>query len=490
VKLVGSISAKILALTATAVLVAVLVGVTGTVAANRLGGRVDRMAVVQKALHNQAESDGANYAVEYDVLAMVTTPSGDKRKALIDDLAKRHETLAHGLSENRALLVGAGAGDQVGAAFDKAAGPLRAYLAASSAVVDALATDRATAARKVPAVDAAQDAFDEPFDGVTEAINGFAATVQLEADRDARRAHQVTLAALVCACLLLPAVGLVIRRAINHTTGEVGQASVMLAAASEELLAVSRRMAATAQGASDEAGLVSATAGEVSASVASVAAGAEEMGAAIGEIARNAVDAAGVAASAVRVADETNATVARLGASSAKIGEVVKVITSIAEQTNLLALNATIEAARAGEAGKGFAVVAGEVKVLARQTANATADIAARTDAIQADTKAAVAAIGEIGTIIAAIDGTQATIAAAVEEQTVTTAEISRSVTEAATGSAGIADSITGLAQASAQTSSGVGEIQRAAQQLAGMAAELRLLSSFQGSSQLQPTRA
>src|SRR6266542_540894 len=458
VKLVGSISAKILALTATAVLVAVLVGVTGTVAANRLGGRVDRMAVVQKALHNQAESDGANYAVEYDVLAMVPTRSGDKRKALIDDLAKRRETLAHGLSENRALLVGAGAGDQVGAAFDKAAGPLQAYLAASSAVVDALATDRATAARKVPAVDAAQDAFDEPFDGVTEAINGFAATVQLEANRDARRAHQITLAALVCACLLLPA--------------------------------VSRQMAATAQTASDEAGLVSATAGEVSASVASVAAGAEEMGAAIGEIARNAVDAAGVAASAVRVADETNATVARLGASSAKIGEVVKVITSIAEQTNLLALNATIEAARAGEAGKGFAVVAGEVKVLARQTANATADIAARIDAIQADTKAAVAAIGEIGTIIAAIDGTQATIAAAVEEQTVTTAEISRSVTEAATGSAGIADNITGLAQASAQTSSGVDEIQRAAQQLAGMAAELQLLSSFQGSSRLQPSRA
>lgn len=58
-----------------------------------------------------------------------------------------------------------------------------------------------------------------------------------------------------------------------------------------------------------------------------------------------------------------------------RIGKVAKQIDAIARQTNLLALNATIEAARAGEAGRGFAVVAGEVKALARQTAEATAEI-------------------------------------------------------------------------------------------------------------------
>jgi len=58
-----------------------------------------------------------------------------------------------------------------------------------------------------------------------------------------------------------------------------------------------------------------------------------------------------------------------------RISNVAGNISDIARHTNLLALNATIEAARAGEAGRGFAVVAGEVKNLAKQTRDATAEI-------------------------------------------------------------------------------------------------------------------
>ena len=124
------------------------------------------------------------------------------------------------------------------------------------------------------------------------------------------------------------------------------------------------------------------------------------MSASLRDIGNNVSKAASVAKEAVEVADTTNAMVMKLGESSAEIGQVIKVITSIAEQTNLLALNATIEAARAGEAGKGFAVVANEVKELAKQTAHATGDIRSKIEAIQADTKGSVQAIGTITSII------------------------------------------------------------------------------------------
>ncbi|WP_121440634.1 methyl-accepting chemotaxis protein [Alkalispirillum mobile] len=57
------------------------------------------------------------------------------------------------------------------------------------------------------------------------------------------------------------------------------------------------------------------------------------------------------------------------------VAQVANEISTIAKQTNLLALNATIEATRAGEVGRGFAVVAEHVKELAKQTADATAEI-------------------------------------------------------------------------------------------------------------------
>ncbi|RMI06990.1 methyl-accepting chemotaxis protein [Cellulomonas triticagri] len=247
-----------------------------------------------------------------------------------------------------------------------------------------------------------------------------------------------------------------------------------VAAAAEELSVASHQVVSGSDETSAQAGVVAAAAEQVSRNVQTVAAGAEQMGASIREIAQNASQAAKVAGQATDVAVATNDQVTRLGESSQEIGNVVKAITSIAEQTNLLALNATIEAARAGEAGKGFAVVAGEVKELAQETAKATEDIVRRVEAIQADTGAAVVAIGEISHIIASINDYQLTIASAVEEQTATTTEMSRSVAEAATGSGEIATNITGVASATATSSQTLGQMGDSIGELARMSEDLR----------------
>lgn len=258
----------------------------------------------------------------------------------------------------------------------------------------------------------------------------------------------------------------------------IGDNAVTLAQSSDDLTGVSQQMATAAEETSVQASVVSGAVEQVSHHLQTVAAGTEEMGASIKEIAKNAHEAARVAATAVSVSSATNETIGKLGASSIEIGKVTRLITSIAEQTNLLALNATIEAARAGEAGKGFAVVANEVKELARQTAASSEEISTRIEGIQNDTGSTVQAISRIMTIINQISDIQNAIATAVEQQSVTTAEMSRNVHEAAQQSAEITHNIKGVAEAARSTSVAAVSVQRSAAALAEMAPQQQTLFS------------
>jgi len=83
---------------------------------------------------------------------------------------------------------------------------------------------------------------------------------------------------------------------------------------------------------------------------------------------------------------ETAVKVQKLGESSQEISQAVNLVSRFAAQTHLLALKASIEAARAGEQGKGFAVIANEVRSLATQSAQATAEIETLVSKIQLET--------------------------------------------------------------------------------------------------------
>jgi methyl-accepting chemotaxis protein len=230
------------------------------------------------------------------------------------------------------------------------------------------------------------------------------------------------------------------------------RASLDLATAAQNVLTVSTSLSAAAEETSAQANTASVASEEVNAGVQTVANNMEEMVSAIKDITKTTNEASIMTTEAMSRAKNTNAIINKLGDSSIDIGNVIKVISSIAQQTNLLALNATIEAARAGDAGKGFAVVANEVKELANQTAKATSEITKKIETIQADSKSAIDAIGEISIAIEKVHGYNSNIAAAVEEQAATTNDVKRIVSESAIGVTQINENISQVSLAAANT--------------------------------------
>ncbi len=267
---------------------------------------------------------------------------------------------------------------------------------------------------------------------------------------------------------------------LRSMVAEITTSAQTLSMSAEALVSSSATMTRSAEDTSNEAIAANTTGDEVSSSIASVAQSIEDMTDSIQEIARSATEASRVAGDAVRVAATSSDTIGKLGESSEEIGNVINVINSIAEQTNLLALNATIEAARAGEAGKGFAVVANEVKELATQTGQATEEISSRIQGIQADTLAAVEANQQISETIERISDISSTIAAAVEEQSVTTSEIGHNVEAASGGATTIADGVSRVASGAETTRTSSAETAQAAAGVSELAEELnRLVANY-----------
>ena len=256
----------------------------------------------------------------------------------------------------------------------------------------------------------------------------------------------------------------------GELTGAMSRLSAMtgaMTAASEAMIAASRR-------AGEGATQARTASGSAALDVSSVAGAAEQLLASIEEISRQVVQSTGVVRKTVAETKATGAGMDRLASAAQRVGDVVSLISRIAAQTNLLALNATIEAARAGEAGRGFAVVAQEVKTLATQTAKATQDIADQIAEMQAATNLSVSAIGAIQERIGEVEQITAIIAAAVHEQGASTQEIARNVRSAASGAASMSSHVERVAEAVQSTGSNVDIAVSLSRDLDQLAAKMR----------------
>ena len=173
-------------------------------------------------------------------------------------------------------------------------------------------------------------------------------------------------------------------------------------------------------------------------------------------------------------------TILALSEQTQQIGEIIATVNDIADQSNLLALNAAIEAARAGEAGKGFAVVAGEVRSLAEQSVQATAQVRDILSEIQKATNTAVM-VTEEGTKRAeeGVGRAQATgeafhtISQHIQQVAQAAQQIAASANQQLVGMDQIGSAMDSINQATTQTEAGTRQVEGAAQNLNALAAQL-----------------
>ncbi len=163
-----------------------------------------------------------------------------------------------------------------------------------------------------------------------------------------------------------------------------------------------------------------------------------------------------------------------------QIGDIIATVNAIADQSKMLALNASIEAARAGEEGRGFAVVAMEVRNLAEQSREATAQVRDILSEIQQATNTAVM-VTEEGTkgvdlgvnLVDRAGRAIRELAGKLEDAAQAAMQIAASTRQQSQGMDQLTSAMSAIKTATSSTASGMQQTQRNAKELNEMARQM-----------------
>ena len=256
---------------------------------------------------------------------------------------------------------------------------------------------------------------------------------------------------------------------ISTSTSQFAATSAETAAAVSETTTTVEELRQTAMVASQKAKLVSET---------------SQKSAQVAQAGRKSVDDTVGGMNRIREQMESIADrMVRLNEQSQSIGQIVTTVEDLAAQSNMLAVNAGIEAAKAGEQGRGFAVVAQEVRNLAEQSKQATAQVMTILNEIQKATNAAVLATEqggktvELGVTQAAQAGQSILLLSSnVADSAAAASQIAASSQQQMVGVDQVAVSMEGVKQASLQNADGAKQLESAAHNLKELGERLQRL--------------
>ncbi len=277
---------------------------------------------------------------------------------------------------------------------------------------------------------------------------------------------------------------------LRRTTSELSDAANVLAVSASEILASTTQVASGAAETGTAIAQTTTTVEEVkhtallSSQKAKYVADSAQKATQIGDAGSRAVEASVSGMQRIQTQVEFIAeSVVQLSEQSQAIGEIIATVNDLAEQSNLLAVNAAIEAAKAGEHGRGFAVVAQEVKSLAEQSKQATAQVRTILGDIQKATTGAVLATEQgskavdagVAQTAEAGDAIRQLLASVTEAAQAAT-QISASSQQQLVGTDQVALAMENIKRASAQNVAGTRQTETAARNLHELGQKLRQL--------------